>query len=159
MADAVVTQVYDGEHNVVVTLENLSDGTGQTNVVVLDATSYTPGAITKFCLNKCSYNIKGGAVVIYWDAPTRRALLFMGDSGPGMSHRDFSRWGGLRNDVALLDSTGDVLLTTYGFALNSSYSITLEFKKVGVRAISYSATTITTSSNHIVFTSSHVIVT
>lgn len=136
MADTVTTQVYNGEHNYVVTIENVSDGTGQSNVVIVNASTITSGVITKLVLWKCSYNIKAGSVTISWDDTARRQLLFMSDAVPGMTHRDFSEFGGLSNSASsLFDSTGNVLLTTNGFGVTSGYSITLEFKKVGVRDI------------------------
>lgn len=128
MADTVTTQLYDGARNVVVHLNNFSDGTGETAVTKVTVANLNPNPTTHLVLWRCSYDIKGGGVELYWDATADKLLLSM--SGQ-MTDRDFSRWGGLRNDAGA-GITGDVQLTTTGFMPNSGYSITLEFKKGGI---------------------------
>lgn len=127
MADAVTSQIYDGTDHVVVHLNNLSDGTGESAVLKVDVSTLVPDPTTHLVLRRCSYDVKGGAVELFWDAAADKLLLLM--SGQ-MTDRDFSNWGGLKNDAGA-GITGDVLLTTVGFVANSGYSITLEFKKGG----------------------------
>jgi len=129
LPDAVSSQLYDGARNVVVHLNNVSDGTGQTNALIVDVSTLTPNPTTHLALWRASFSIRGGGVIISWDATVDQQLLFMGDGGPG--ELDFSPWGGLWNNAGA-GVTGDVLLSTVGFAANSGYSITLEFKKGGI---------------------------
>ncbi len=112
----------------VVNLNGLSDGTGESAVLKLDVSTLVPDPGTHLVLWRCSYNIVAGSVDLYWDANADKLLLSMSGS---MTDRDFSRFGGLKNDAGA-GVTGDVMLTTVGFLANSGYSITLEFKKGGI---------------------------
>jgi hypothetical protein len=131
MADTVTTQTYDGAHNFVITMNSLSDGTGETLVKKVDVTTMNPNPTTHLVLWRCSYNIQAGSVELYWEGSPNKILLSLSGS---MTDREFRRWGGLRDDA--LTPTGNVLLSTIGFAANSGYSITLEFKKGGITGFS-----------------------
>lgn len=126
MADTVTTQTYDGERNVTVILNNLSDGTGETLVKKLDVTTLHPNPAAHIKLWRAFHDVTDGEVILYWEGTPNRLLATLSSASPDL---DFSRTGGLIDDAT--SGTGNVLLSTVGFVQNSSYTIRLEFKKGG----------------------------
>lgn len=127
MADNVVTQIYDGAHNLVVNIQDLSDGTGLTLLKIVDVTTLNPNPGTHLVLWRINYDVKGGQVILYWEATTNELLVVMQDEE---ATREFGNYGGLKNNAGT-GVTGNVLLSTQGFVANSSFSLSLEFKKGG----------------------------
>ena len=129
MADAVTTQVIDdGLRNYVVHLTNVSDGTGETDVTKIDISTLsnasTGAAPTSLALNEASWSIPAGSVKLAWDATTDDTMIVMSGNG-GVS---FDSVGSLQ-DPQSSGTTGDVKLSTVGFASNDTYDITLVFTK------------------------------
>lgn len=153
MVDAVTTQVYDGDHNYVITVEDISDGTGLTALKIVDVTTMHPNPGTHLVLWKVDYDIGTlGGVTLYWEGTPNKVLLALEPAG---MDRDISRFGGLRCDASA--ATGNVLVSTHGFTNQSTFSITLEFKKGGLTGFTGGGGAnvfITTSSGSFVFTSS-----
>ena len=118
--------VYDGVRNVVMQFTGRSDGSGQeTNVVKVDVSELTPSC-AKVRIEKIVYDVDGGVIELLWDAQTPVPFLELATSGAFDYCRAPLQNGG--GDTA----SGDILLSTKGFELNSSYSITIEMKKKGV---------------------------
>lgn len=130
MADVVTSQtIINGPRNLVMKFTNESDGTGESAVTKVDATSSTfavngtvPGVHLK--VTRIHYDVKGGAVRLLWDATTDTDMEILG----GYGEFNYKRFAGLTNPNAA-GATGSILFTTVGFVSGSSYAITLEMTK------------------------------
>ena len=99
------------------------DGTGETNVVKVDASDLTPPA-TNLKVLRVTYDVQGGAVALSWDGLAD--VNFLVCSGQGEFCYD--QVGGLQSDADY--PTQDILLTTKNFEPGSSYALTLEMRKL-----------------------------
>lgn len=125
MADTVSTRILEqGERNLVVQLTNLSDGTGETGVVKVDASTLSP-IPDDLVIDWVQWDISGMNVQIDWDATANVTALLL---GAGQGVQDYRIFGGVSNNAGA-GKTGDVLVTTIGAASNSSYNITLGLRK------------------------------
>ena len=133
MADAVTTDVVNGTtrvRRVVVHLTNLSDATGETNVVKVDrsALSRPDGEVpTNLHIASVRWNIQGFTYVkISWDHATDDTAFLLSGNG----YDNFEAYGNLRDPNTSVDTVtgaiGDILLSTAGGASGSTYDITLE---------------------------------
>lgn len=126
MAVSATVQLLElGPRNVIYNLTGLGDGAGQeTNVVKVNVANLQAGNATRMRVERISGVVDYGVVELFWDAlvPVRFAVL----SGPFCL--DYNRFGGLPNNAGG-GKTGNVLLTTLGFDLNSTYTILLEMVK------------------------------
>lgn len=125
MAIATTSQVvHDGVRNVIMQFTGLSDGSGEeNNVVKVDVSSLNPPC-RAVKIVKATYDVNFGVVKLTWDALTPVDFLLL----DGQGEFDYCKNGGLINgggDTA----SGDILFSTEGFELNSSYSILLEMVK------------------------------
>jgi len=142
MADAVTTQVlFDDGGHVVVHLTNVSDGTGESAVTKLDASTFLGGgAGSRYALEAIAWACVGMGFNLLWDANTD-VLFFTtgnttsqgfidyingvgGDRGPGSG----AGKTGIPNNAGT-GVNGDVLLTTVGHTAGDSYVVTLWFRK------------------------------
>lgn len=126
MAITATTQiVHDGTRNVTMLLTGLCDGTGgdETNVVKVDVSALDPNLGT-VKVEKITYDVGYGVVKLSWDAVTPVDFLVL----EGLGAFDFTTCGGLVN-TAGETATGDIVLSTVAFDLNSSYSILLKMIK------------------------------
>lgn len=130
MADVVqVVKLKDAGTRVVHVLTNKSDGTGESAVLKIDASTladYRSGGMLS--ISKVKYCVSGSASVelLFDGTPDKRALILSGNG-------EFDLSG---NIASLIDNsastpTADILLTTIGFVANSTYTIVLELTKVG----------------------------
>ena len=130
MADIVTTQTLTDTSGVkfVVKLTNISDGTGETDVLKVDASNTTfmteDGArkIAKVWFSVNTANPKS-AVEIKWAGVTNATALFL--SGQGFF--DLRDAGDEITNNATTP-TGDVLLSTKNFANGDNYSLVIEFR-------------------------------
>jgi len=106
-------------------LTNISDGTGESNVVKIDKSAFTaydgsePGIIN---IISARWNIQGFSYVkLSTDHTTDDVVLLLSGNG----YDNWADAGGLR-DPASSGQTGDLLLTTVGAASGATYDITLE---------------------------------
>jgi len=130
MADTVTTQTITDTSGIkyVVKLTNLSDGTGETLVNKVDAsttTFMTEDGAKK--LSKIWYSIntntnKAG-VEILWSGSTNATALLLSGNG----YWDL-RVSGNEIPNNSTTPTGDVLLSTKNFAVGDNYTIILEFR-------------------------------
>ncbi len=130
MADIVTTQIITDTSGVkfVVKLTNLSDGSGETDVIKVDAseTSFMTedGArkIAKVWYSINTTSPKSG-VEIKWDGATDATALFLG----GQGYIDLRTAGDEIINNAITP-TGDVLLSTKSFLNGDNYMIIIEFR-------------------------------
>lgn len=130
MADTVSTQVLADTSGVkyVAKLTNFSDGTGETNVVKVDASGTTfmtedgNRKIAKIWYSVNTSNSKS-AVELIWDGTTNATALLLS----GQGYWDLRASG---NEIAnnAGTPTGDVLLSTKNFANGDNYSLVIEFR-------------------------------
>lgn len=130
MADTVATQIIEnGARNLVMKFTNLSDGTGESNVVKVDVSALDVST-TSLKIRRVIYNVTGGGVLIEWDATTDQQIAYLS----GYGKIDLRDTQGIFNPNAA-GNTGDILFTTSGFvaagASNpaSGYTIVLEMIK------------------------------
>lgn len=130
MADVVTTQILSDTSGVkfVAKLTNFSDGTGETDVTKVDASTTTfmtedgNRKIAKIFYSINTANTKS-SVEIKWAGATNATALFL--SGQGFF--DFRTSGDEVNNNATTP-TGDVLLSTKNFANGDNYSLVIEFR-------------------------------
>lgn len=121
---ATVAKYTDGPRNVGVLLTGLGDGQGQENLAIkVLATSLVPVS-TSCRVTRINGVVDYGVVELFWDAlvPVRFAVL------SGQFDIDFSTIGGLPNSGGG-GKTGNILLSTLAFELNSTYTINLTLVK------------------------------
>jgi hypothetical protein len=127
MADAVTTTtVFNGTQRLVVHLTNVSDGTGESNVVKVDKSTFTgPNGSepTNFVLERVDYDVSSMRVLLTLDRTTDQTLVVL----QGQGTMDFTSSGGLLK--ASTGDTGDILLTTANHAAGDGYDITLYLRK------------------------------
>ena len=119
-----VQTLHDGERNLVMHLTGVSDGSGsETLVKKVDVSELTPACET-VRVKKIAGSVDFGVVELWWDAlvPVKFAEL------SGTVDLDYSFVGGLTNHAGG-GKTGDMLLSTVGFELNSTYNLHVEMVK------------------------------
>jgi len=130
MADALNTVVLFSGPNYYVTLtNNLSDGTGDTELIVDKSTLTGPSgaAPSHIVIEELTYDINGfeGVKVVADTSNAGTDLVLAQLSGSG--YRDFRPYGGLK--ATNVDGTGDisfVTVSTGAGASGDSYSITMK---------------------------------
>lgn len=133
MADTVDTKtIFNGKNILVVKLINISDGTGESDVVKVDISTLVgpyEAAPKRLKLTEVKWSIQGfSSVRLEWDATTDDEMLVL---AAGQGEMDFSKVGGLVDPFSS-GATGDVLLTTAGNVAGATYDITLVFRKLEV---------------------------
>jgi hypothetical protein len=130
MADIVTTQTLTDTSGVkfVVKMTSFSDGTGETDVIKVDASATTfmsedgNRKIAKVWYSVNTTSPKSG-VEIKWDGVTDATALFLG----GQGFIDLRTSGNeILNNATT--PTGDVLLSTRNFVNGDNYTIIIEFR-------------------------------
>jgi len=130
MADIVTTQTLIDTSGVkfVVKMTSFSDGTGETDVIKVDASATTfmsedgNRKIAKVWYSVNTTSPKSG-VEIKWDGATDATALFLG----GQGFIDLRSSGNeILNNATT--PTGDVLLSTRNFVNGDNYTIIIEFR-------------------------------
>ncbi len=128
MADTVTSAVLpaatgQSTRHYGVRLTNVSDGTGESNVVKIDISTLTgPDGLTTttFPIEELVWNIQGfTSVRLTWDHNTDIVI----DILSGQGYRDYRNYGLLCDSGT--GGTGDVLLTTAGAVSGATYDITI----------------------------------
>lgn len=130
MADIVTTQTLTDTSGVkfVIKLTNMSDGTGETDVIKVDASNTTfmtedgNRKIAKIWFSVNVANTKS-AVELKWAGATNATALLL--SGQGFFDL---RTAGDEIPNNATTPTGDVLLSTKNFANGDNYSLVIEFR-------------------------------
>lgn len=138
MSDAVATHViFEDDHELIVHLTNMSDGTGESEVVKVDksARGLIAGVeAVALDVEAVQWCIQGfPRVMLEWDHGTDSLMMALCGSGYNDFNgrgkpRKFMQTAGLR-DPLTADSTGDILLTAPASATTGSYDITLHLRK------------------------------
>lgn len=128
MADAVTTRTLaNGPRNLIRRYTNLSDGTGETDVLKFDATDVAlgykgvaPGIYSH--IKRIDWVVRNGGLRVRWDATTDEDAFVLNGEG----------WleppGGVPVP-AIAGVTGSIRFTTVGFMLNSGYDVTIHLIK------------------------------
>ena len=130
MADAVDSNVIiSGGNNYSIQLTNVSDRTGESDVIKINKSDLTgpvgvePNSIK---IESIQFSVKGfDNVVLEWDGSTATPIAVMS----GNNFFDWWAQGGKVDDAS--GGTGDILLTTNGATATSSYDITINCKLKG----------------------------
>lgn len=129
MADTVSSKVLTNTpKRLVIQIQNLSDGTGESAVTKVDKSTYTGlnGLEPSFfAVERIEGDAVGMEVYIYCDRTSAVPIARLG--GLGKYKIDYRRQGGLQTGGA--GGTGDILLTTNGQSLGDSYNIVLHLRK------------------------------
>lgn len=128
MADAVTSQtILDGERLFIAKFTNISDGTGETAVVKINAASLNPNAFGYACngvkINKIWATTHGMEVRILFDATTDTFAWMLPQNTNYLM--DFSTFGGIPSNAGA-GVTGNVLFTTADASAGDMYTIVLE---------------------------------
>jgi hypothetical protein len=133
MADVVSSIVLvNNPKRLVVKLMSRSDGTGESNVVKVDKSTYTglngleP---SYFRIERVQYNVSGMEVAVSVDATTDVVLFRLNGGAAAVSgEMCFYEEGGLTTSA--VGDTGDILFSTNGHSAGDSYDITLHMRKI-----------------------------
>jgi len=133
MADAVTSQVLcESAGYITMLFTNRSDGTGEADVKKVDVSAMTP-ACTTVVVEKIIYAVSGCELIMEWDATTDVPFCVLGGPGAGVSGEiDASQFGGIHNNAAAANLTGDIFFTfTAAIAdAGDSYTVILHMRKV-----------------------------
>ena len=131
MADAVSTQIlFDGGRIAVMKFTNVSDGTGENNVVKVNVSELSPyqgQECVGVDIERIYASTHGMGVDIKWDATTK-VLAFTVPYNT-MQTMDMTDYGGLSNNAGV-GKTGDVLFSTYDASAGDRYTIILYMRKM-----------------------------
>lgn len=129
MADAVTSiTLLNTPKRLVMKFLNRSDGTGESNVVKVDKSTYTGTnglEPSYFRIDKISYNVFGMEVLISIDNTSDQNLFRLQN---GSDTLDFREFGGISTSGT--GDTGDILFTTNGHTAADTYDITLYLEKI-----------------------------
>lgn len=131
MADAVATQIlFDGERKAIMKFTNISDATGETKVLKVDASALNPSSFSKACdgvtITKIYAMTHGMEVALYWDATTDVLITVVPQNTNYVA--DYECFGGLWNNAGA-GKTGDILFSTFDATAGDTYTIILEMVK------------------------------
>jgi hypothetical protein len=131
MADAVTSQtLLDGERLAIMKFTNISDGTGETAVTKVTASSLTASNSGKACtgvvVNKITAVCHGMEVRMYWDATTD-VPFFMSNVNSNYTN-DFSTFGGITNNSGA-GKNGNIVFSTSDASSGDTYTVVLEMVK------------------------------
>ena len=132
MADAVTSQtLMDGERVAIMKFTNISDGTGETAVTKVTASSLAASGSGKACtgviVDKITSVCHGMEVRMYWDASTDVPFFL---STINTNYRnDFSSFGGITNNSGT-GKNGNILFSTSDATTGDTYTVVLEMIKI-----------------------------
>lgn len=131
MADAVTSQtLLDGERLAIMKFTNISDGTGESAVTKVTASSLSASASGKACtgvtVNKITSVCHGMEVRMYWDATTD-VPFFLSTINTNYEN-DFSKIGGITNNAGT-GKNGNIVFSTADASSGDTYTVVLEMVK------------------------------
>ena len=129
MADVVDTKVlYQDQRRYIVRLTNVSDGTGESDVVKIDVSTLTNSlgaTCTYLAIEEIEWSIQGfTSVRLEFDATTDDECQVLSGNG----YKDYRSFGG-NVDPKSTGTTGDILLTTAGTTSGNTYDIVISARK------------------------------
>ena len=131
MADAVATQtIQDGERNAVLRFTNVSDGTGESNVVKVDVSALAKNSAGQSCtevhIQRIYWATVGMSVKLDFDASTN--VLAIGLPADSTGDEYYDSFSAIPNNAGS-GKTGDILISTTGHSSGDTYMIILELLK------------------------------
>jgi hypothetical protein len=141
MADVVTTQILEnGPRFIVVKFTNLSDGTGETDVVKIDATLTGPYGVTvqgqqffpgvHLKLVDLKYSVFSMGLRIQWvGSPNNEDMLVLQATDHWQMLDERGGFGGLTVPAGLAGVTGSIAFTTVGAGSGSGYTIIMKLVK------------------------------
>ena len=131
MADAVASQtILDGERLAGLRFTNVSDGTGESNVVKVDVSALGANsagtACTEVKIQRIYWACIGMSVRLDFDASTN--VLAVGLPADSTGDEYYDNFTGIPNNAGS-GKTGDILFTTTGASANDTYMVILELIK------------------------------
>lgn len=120
----------DGERLAIMKFTNISDGTGETAVTKVTASSLAASGSGKACtgviVNKITSVCHGMEVRMYWDATTD-VPFFLSTVNTNYEN-DFSKIGGITNNSGA-GKNGNILFSTSDASSGDTYTVVLEMIK------------------------------
>ena len=131
MADAVATQtIIDGSKTAVLKFTNVSDGSGESDVVKVDVSALSNTSLGQACtgatIEKIWWQCIGMKVQVLFDATSNVFCIELGENQSG--HHDYTDFGGLPNNSGS-GKTGDIVFTTVGHTSADTYTVIMQVKK------------------------------
>jgi hypothetical protein len=131
MADAVTSQtLLDGERLAIMKFTNISDGTGESAVTKVTASSLAASNSGKACsgvtVTKIMSVCHGMEVRMYWDATTD--VPFFLSAVNTNYENDFSKIGGITNNAGT-GKNGNIVFSTADASSGDTYTVVLEMVK------------------------------
>ena len=131
MADAVTSQtLLDGERLAIMKFTNISDGTGESAVTKVTASSLAASNSGKACsgvtVTKIMSVCHGMEVRMYWDATTD--VPFFLSAVNTNYENDFSKIGGITNNSGA-GKNGNIVFSTADASAGDTYTVVLEMVK------------------------------
>ena len=131
MADAVTSQtLLDGERLAIMKFTNISDGTGESAVTKVTASSLAASNSGKACsgvtVTKIMSVCHGMEVRMYWDATTD--VPFFLSAVNTNYENDFSKIGGIKNNAGT-GKNGNIVFSTADASSGDTYTVVLEMVK------------------------------
>jgi hypothetical protein len=135
MADTIVSRnILNLPRRLVVRAEIQSDGTGSTDAILVDKSTYTglngsePG---RFVVERIDYVIDGMQVILEFDHGTDSLLMSLGGNTDNSGTIDFTQDGMYPGftDPLSGDSTGDIVATTVGHSAGDKASFVFYLRK------------------------------
>lgn len=119
--------ILDGIRRATVQFTGIGDGSGnqEANVKKVDVSLLNPVGSVHMKVRAIKYDVYGGVVVLSWDAPAPLPFLTLSNAA---DHVDYSGFGGIHSDQ-VPGATGSILLSTIGFDIGSTYTITIDLVK------------------------------
>jgi len=137
MADTVTSQTLkDSASTWAVKLTNVSDGTGETNVVKVSANTLVAsdgGSTQRLSINKIAWSVASGTsatisprVTLLWRGTSNTTIVTL--TGSGFWDLTSAGQCPLTNNAGA-GANGDILLSTAGFTASAAYTVIIEGKK------------------------------
>lgn len=135
MVDAVTSQtLFDDGGHVCMHFTNISDGSGESAVTKVDASTLVGGATsTRYAVEKIAWSCVGMGFNLLWDADTDVVFFTTGNNN-SQGEIDFTQGprGDTRGSITNNAGTGvngDIKLTTVGHTSGDAYNLTLWLRK------------------------------
>lgn len=130
MPDTVTTRTLaNGPRNLIRRFTNVSDGSGESAVLKIDATDVTLGyqgvPLGIYSrIKRIDWVVRNGGLQVLWDATTDEEAFVLNGEG----FKDYSQQVGVPVP-AISGVTGSIRFTTLGFMPNSGYDVTIHLVK------------------------------
>ncbi len=130
MVDTVTPQIlHDGPRNLVVKTSMDSDGTGQSNAILINVSDFVDSVgatLARVRIMKIEAALGTWGAELLWDATTNVPIVTIHPDFP--YSKDWTDIGGISNDAGT-GITGDILWTTSTLGADETGYITLYMKK------------------------------